>query len=244
MGEGLIAVIFVLSLFYLAVTEKDRAKKVCFLYVPVVVIIFFLCPVSYRIYAKIAEGVTYYRLLWLIPVTPVIAYSAVKICTRFKGLKQNLCVLAFAALFAVSGRLMYSNMYMVKAQNIYHMPVQVIDLCDALHAEGREVMVLMPYEFQQFVRQYDPNICMPYGREYMMNMFVGEDLLRDAVMAEDKDPELVGRLATERGCHYIVISSLEDFPEEPWNYEEFMNIDGYKVYRIIEAGPNMWALQD
>ena len=68
MGEGLIAVIFVLSLFYLAVTEKDRAKKVCFLYVPVVVIIFFLCPVSYRIYAKIAEGVTYYRLLWLIPV--------------------------------------------------------------------------------------------------------------------------------------------------------------------------------
>ena len=28
------------------------------------------------------------------------------------------------------------------------------------------------------------------------------------------------------------------------SYEEFMNIDGYEVYRIIEAGPNMWALDD
>jgi hypothetical protein len=244
MGAGLIGVVFVLSLFYLAVTEKDRAKRICLLYVPVVILVFFLCPLSFVIYGKISEGITYYRLLWLIPVTPVIGYSAVKVCTRFTGFKQNLCVIALAVLLAFSGRLMYSNMYMVKAQNIYHMPVQVIDICDALHAEGREIMVLMPYEFQQFVRQYDPGICMPYGREHMMNMYVGEDLLRDAVMAEEKDPELVGRLATERGCHYIVISSFDDFPETPWNYEEFMNIDGYKVYRIIEAGPNMWALRD
>ncbi|MCR5441658.1 MAG: hypothetical protein K6E66_06040 [Lachnospiraceae bacterium] len=244
MGSGLIAVIFVLSLFYLAVTEKEKAKSICFLYVPMVVLAFFLCPLSYRIYGKVTEIVTYYRLLWLIPVTPVIGYSAVKICTRFTGLKQNLCIIAFALLFAVSGRLMYSDMYMVRAQNIYHMPVQVVDLCDALHVEGREVMVLMPYEFQQFVRQYDPNICMPYGREYMMNMSAGENLLRDAMMAEDKDPELVGRLATERGCHYIVVSQFEDFAEDPWNYEEIMNIDGYKIYRYVEPGPNMWPLQD
>ncbi|MBO4882968.1 MAG: hypothetical protein J5570_05615 [Lachnospiraceae bacterium] len=244
MGAGLIAVIFVLSLFYLAVTEKDKAKRVCFLYVPIVILAFFLCPLSYKIYGKISEIVTYYRLLWLIPVTPVIGYSAVKICTRFTGFKQNLCIIAFAVLFAASGRLMYSDMYMVRAQNIYHMPVQVVDLCDTLHVEGREILVIMPYEFQQFVRQYDPNICMPYGREYMMNMFVGENPLRDAMMAEDKDPELVGRLATERGCHYIVVSQFEDFAEAPWNYEEFMNIDGYKIYRYVEPGPNMWPLQD
>ena len=80
--------------------------------------------------------------------------------------------------------------------------------------------------------------------EYMMNMFAGENPLRDAMMAEDKDPELVGRLATERGCHYIVVSQFEDFAEDPWNYEEFMNIDGYKIYRYVEPGPNMWPLQD
>ena len=244
MGAGLISVIFVLSLFYLAVTEKEKAKRAIFLYVPVLILVFFLCPVSYAIYGKIVEKVTYYRLLWLIPVTPVISYSAVKICTRFKGLKQNLCVFGFAALFAICGRLMYSDMYMVKAANIYHMPVQVVDICDTLHVEGREIKVLMPYEFQQFVRQYDPNICMPYGREYMMGLYVGENELMDEMMYGDRDPETVGRLATDSGCHYIVISGFEDFEEAPWNYEEFMNIDGYIVYRIIEPGPNMWALQD
>lgn len=244
MGVGIVSVLFLLSLFYLAVTEKERAKRVCFVYVPVLVLIFFLCPVSYVIYGKISESVTYYRLLWLIPVTPVIAYSAVRICTRFSGLKQNICILAFAGLFALSGRLMYSDFYMIEAPNMYHMPVQVVDICDALHAEGREIMVLMPYEFQQFVRQYDPNICMPYGREYMMNIIVQTDELRDEMMEGGRDPEIVGHLATERGCHYIVVSQFEDFAETPWNYEEFMNIDGYKVYRIIEAGPNMWALQD
>lgn len=244
MGTGLVTVLFVLSLFYLAVSEKDKAKRICLIYVPVVILVFFLCPLSYVIYGKISEKVTYYRLLWLIPVTPVIAYSGVKICSRFSGLKQSLCIIGFAGLFALSGRLMYSDFYMIKAQNIYHMPVQVVDICDALHVEGREVMVLMPYEFQQFVRQYDPSICIPYGREYMMNIFAEEDDLRDAMVAEERDPELVGRLATERGCHYIVISGFEDFEEAPRNYEEFMNIDGYKIYRYVEPGPNMWPLQD
>jgi len=242
MGTGLVSILFLLSLTYLSITEKERSKRVCLIGIPVLVLVFFLCPVSYRIYGMISEKVTYYRLLWLIPVTPVIAYTGVKICVRFSGLKQNLCILAAAGLFAVSGRLMYSDFYMIKAENIYHMPVQVVDICDALHIEGREVMVLMPYEFQQFVRQYDPNICIPYGREYMMNIFAEPDDLRDAMVAEHRDPELVGRLATDRGCHYIVISCMDDFENAPWNYEEFMNIDGYIIYRIVEPGPGMWPV--
>ena len=238
-GTGFITILFVMCLSYLAVKEDDRIKRILFIYIPVIVLAFFLCPVSYLVYGRISESVTYYRLLWLVPVTPVIAYTAVKLSTSLNGIRQDICIALIAVLIAVSGRLMYSDMYMIKASNIYHMPDAVVHICDAIHVEGREVRALMPYEFQQFVRQYDSCICIPYGREYMMNIFAEPDDLRDAMIREERDPYEVGVLAHQRGCHYIVIPAHERFTTPPENYEEFMNIDGYIIYKNIYLSTNL-----
>lgn len=233
MGTGLVSVLFLLSIAYLSLKEKNPGKRCMLIYVPILILLFFLCPISYRVYAEISESITYYRLLWLIPVTPVIAYTAVSICTSLDGAKQNICIVLLAVLLAASGRLMYSDIYMTRAENIYHMPVQVVDICDALHVEGREVMVLMPYEFQQFVRQYDPCIRIPYGREYMLNIALEGDDLMDAMDDENRDPVEFGRLATFRGCHYIVVHPEDKFEVLPENYVEYMTIDGYIVYKNV-----------
>ena len=231
MGTGFVTVLFILSLAYLLFTEKDRVKRCFLVYMPLVVLAFFLCPLSLKIYGKISESVTYYRLLWLIPVTPVIAYAATDVCGLFKGFKRNVCIAGLALLMAVSGRLMYSDMYMVKAANIYHMPQAVVDICDALHVEGREVMAVVPFEMQQFVRQYDPCICMPYGREYMMGISTEVNDLREAMLSPDKDPEEIGTLAAQNGCHYIVLYEYEKFDTPPRYYVEYMTIDGYVIYK-------------
>ncbi len=241
MGTGLVTVLFVLSLFYVAVTEKDRAKRLFFLYVPVFILAFFLCPVSYRIYGRISESVTYYRLLWLIPVTPVIAYAAVCVCSGLKGFKQNLCIAGVAVLIATSGRLMYNDVYMVRAANMYHMPQYVVDICDEIHIEGREVMALVPTEFWQFIRQYDPCVKIPYGRQYLMNVYQEPDDLRDAMNAEVRDPHEIGLLATHRGVHYIVVPQNERFETAPYGYEYYKTIDGYVMYKNIYLSLEVWG---
>lgn len=231
MGRGFVTVLFVMSLAYILFTEKDRVKRCFLVYMPMVILAFFMCPLSLKIYGRISESVTYYRLLWLIPVTPVIAYAAVSVCGRFSGIKQHICVAILAILMAVSGRLMYSDMYMVRAVNMYHMPQAVVDIADAMHVEGREVMAVVPFEMQQFIRQYDPCICMPYGREHMIGIAAVDSELRDVMLSPGKDPEVVGTLASENRCHYIVMYEYEKFDTPPKNYIEYMVIDGYVIYK-------------
>lgn len=230
MGTGFVTVIFLLCLAYLVFTEKDRVKRCAFIYMPLVVIIVFLCPLTYFLYAKFEE-VTYYRLLWLIPVTPVIAYASVLILSEAKGIKKTGGALAIALILAFSGKLMYTSVHMVRAENINHMPQAVVDICDALHVEGREVRAAMPEELMQFVRQYDPCICLDFGRQYLMGIYAEENDFRDALIAEHKDPYLIGTLGTAREVHYIVVRQGEEYEEIPVNYEEYLRIDGFIIYK-------------
>ena len=144
---------------------------------------------------------------------------------------------------AISGRLIYTDIYMVDAVNIYHMPATVVDICDALHVEGREVKALVPDEMQQFVRQYDPCIHIPYGREYMMNMFLEEDELKNEMEGERR-PYEVGILATQRGCHYIVVPWYQKFDTLPEYYEEYTIIDGYIIYKNVLLSTEVGKLQN
>lgn len=231
MGTGIVAVVFMLCLAYLVFKEKDRVKRCVFVYMPVVVLIVFLCPITYKFYAKVSEEVTYYRLLWLIPVTPVIAYACTLIVSELKGAKRNILVCGIAVFLAFSGKLIYTDENMVRAQNIDHMPEAVIHICDTLHVEGREVRAVVPEEFAQFVRQYDPCICLAYGREYQMGMFIEANELRFAMLEENRDPDLIGTLASQSGVHYIIVRPGEEFDEAPTYYEEYLNIDGFTIYK-------------
>ena len=231
MGTGIITVVFLLCLAYLAFFEKDRVKRCVFVYMPLVVIVVFLCPATYVFYGKMSEAVTYYRLIWLIPVTPVIAYACTLMVSNAKGAWRNLVVAGLAVCILFSGRLMYRDVNMVRAENLDHMPDVVVDICDALHVDGREVRVVMPEELTQFVRQYDPCICLAYGREYLMGIYAQPDDLRDAMIAENRDPHEVGLQAVWRGVHYIVVRPGEEFDEPPLYYEEYLVIDGFTIYK-------------
>ena len=206
---------------------------------PAVVIIVFLCPISYMIYGRISESVTYYRLLWLIPEAQTICYALSKLCASFSGKKKTVMTICVSLLICACGSLMYRNMYMHPAENMYHVPDYVVDICDALHVEGREVQVLVPDEMQQFVRQYDPSICIPYGRQYMLGVYMDEDELRDAMNEEPRDAEKIGMLATYRFVHYIVVPESRRFEENPHDFEEYMTVDGYVIYKNIYLGTDI-----
>ena len=105
MGTGLIVLWFLVSLLYLWLTEKRKYIRVMFLYVPLVLLLVFFNPLVAKIVSQMADGEIYYRILWLLPVTPVIAFGTVQLCGKLAGRKRYVGITVAIVLFTISGSL-------------------------------------------------------------------------------------------------------------------------------------------
>ena len=111
MGTGLIVLWFLVSLLYLWLTEKRKYIRVMFLYVPLVLLLVFFNPLVAKIVSQMADGEIYYRILWLLPVTPVIAFGTVQLCGKLAGRKRYVGITLAIVLFTISGRRKMRIMY-------------------------------------------------------------------------------------------------------------------------------------
>ena len=233
MGTGLILIWFLLSLIYLFLHEKKKNIRIVFLYVPVILLIVFLNPVlAGRIYSFMGlEG--YYRILWLLPVTIVIAYTVVQIYGSLKDSKKNMFLVAAAVVIMFSGNLIYTSPLFDRAENIYHIPESVVEICDAIEVDGREVRAVFPAEMIQYVRQYSAVIFMPYGRDLLVESWGNQDDLYDVMESDVIDAKTLCEMCHARECHYIILAedkkirgSLQDH-----EYEFFASVENYIIYK-------------
>lgn len=237
-GTGLIVILYLLSLIYLWAKEKRKYIRILFLYVPVILLLLYFNPLFAEVLYRLAEGEIYYRILWLLPVTVTIAFTAVEIYSQLRDGHRILFGLAAAAGIIVSGSYIYNNPYFQKAENLYHMPESVVHICDAIAVSGREVQAVFPLELVQFVRQYDPTICMPYGREVTVERWVGGSELAAEMEKESIDLNRFAPLAKEEGCHYVILPEDKSMIGSPadYNWEVFGRTDGYVIYRDMDFG--------
>lgn len=233
MGTGLIVVWFLVCVIYLFFQEKDKSRRILFIYVPAILFLLFFNPLFMNIVYGFVGAEIYYRVLWLIPFTMVIAYTIAKVYSGLKGKKAAGFLGITAVLVVLSGSCIYKSPYFSKAENLYHMPQAVVDICDAIEVEGREVMAVFPQELISYVRQYSGVVCMPYGREVLVESWSMGNALHTAMEQEVLNVQEVAALAKQYGCHYVIINenkemqgSLEDF-----DYVVFDIIDGYVIYR-------------
>lgn len=239
MGTGLVIIWFLLSLLYLFLKEERKQIRILFVYVPVILLVLFFNPLFAGLLAEYMGDEIYYRILWLLPVTVVIAYTCVSVGSKLAGRKRTFFAVGAVILAMVSGSYIYSNVYFSEAENPYHVPDSVVHICDAIVLPGREVTAVFPLETIQYVRQYSPVVCMPYGREILVegwNEWATQHELCDAMEAEEADASLLGQLARDYGCIYIVLPAEKpvkgDLAES--GYEVFLETDGYIVYRNPE----------
>ena len=232
MGTGLVVTWFLMGLVYLFLSEKNRTRRILFIYMPVMMLLLFFNPLFNRLFVWAAEEEIYFRLCWLLPVILVIAYSLVRLLEGMKGKKQFGAALLAVALIVVSGKLVYSSPLYSRAENIYHVPDSVVHICDAIEMPGREVMAVFPEEMLLYVRQYSPLVCMPYGREVIMGVY---NPLNEEMEREEADLEALAPLAKEALCHYIILPAEKKILGEPGEYdwELFYETDGYVIYRDI-----------
>ena len=233
MGTGLVVAWFLVCMVYLFFREKDKGKRILFLYAPLVLFLLFFNPLFMKILYGFIGTEIYYRILWLIPVSLVIAYTVVKICMDLRGRKQAVFLTFAVIMILFSGSCIYRSPFFTKAENPEHMPEAVIQICDRIQVEGREVMAAFPKELVSFVRQYTPLVCMPYGRDLLVSDWSATSEFYTAMEAEVLDVEKVAELAEQYGCHYIIISAdkelLGSFQE--YDYKKLDEIEGYVIYQ-------------
>ncbi len=233
-GNCSLTLLFVASLIYLWITEKNKGRKIALVYLPVATLVLFFFPLTSSVVCDVlGEEEIYYRLLWALPMGPVIAYAAVKFLAgiRRKWLQAALLCL-LAVYIIIGGHLVYKSPQFSKAENVYQVPDAVVHICDAIEVPGREVVAVFPNELIQYVRPYSPYVVMPYGYDVLVERWLLDDELEEEMSKDVSDAGKLAAMARERYCHYIVLNQnhLVDGDLEDYDYVLIYQIDGYDIY--------------
>lgn len=232
-GQGWWILAAIAVLIYLLISKDDWRIKLPLSVCSAMLLVAYFCPLTRKVFVRLLrEGDTYYRILWMIPWGTLLAYGGCRLFRRHPRVGLVLC----SVLIIISGRLVYRNTYVTRAENLYHIPQSVIHVCDVISPpEGSpRVRALFPAELVHFVRQYDTDILMPYGREIIASQWGYYNELHEifekseVICAEDL-------LAASRQsqCMYIVIHEGRaiDVPLSACGLILVDTQDGYLIYR-------------
>lgn len=231
-GSGILTALYVCAVIFLFFQEKENYKRILLVYLPAFWIGVLLLPVTYKVVAEVIDEELYYRFFWMLPMTLTIAYALVQAYHLYQGRYRKVAAIGIVLLIVVCGDFVYDNWRYEKADNIYHVPESVVQLCDLMHAEGREVMALFPMELMQYVRQYDSTICMPYGRDVLVEDWRINHPLYDIIKKEQIDGDALGDTAKQYGCVYVVVEEEREMTGDltPYGYVLKDTCHGYKVF--------------
>lgn len=247
-GGRYIVAIFLLALLYLFLAEKDKRRRAMFVYMPISLLLAFFFPITRKAFVRLmGEGDTYYRILWLVPMGIVIAYGGLKfagfVCEKKGQWMKRFALAALAAAVAFGGTYVYASQYMSRAENLYHIPQKVIDICDVIApAEGEErIWAVFPTDLVYFVRQYDTDIQLLYGREMVEPKWQYAEPVHTVMNHPVRiDIEELLALTRERNCTYIVLPNNKGVSAAPEDFglELLDTIEGYPIYYdpMAEAG--------
>lgn len=240
MGGRYLALLFSLALLYLLLAEKNKRRRAMFVYMPISLLLLFFFPITRKVFVRLmGEGDTYYRILWLVPMGIVIGYGGVKfaafVCERKGEWGKRLTLAAAAVAVMLCGAYVYASPYMSKAENLYHIPQKVIDICDVIApAEGEErIWAVFPTDLVYFVRQYDTDIQLLYGREMVEPKWQYAEPVHTVMNHPTMiDMEELLELTRERNCTYIVLPNNKGVSAQPEDFglELLDTIEGYPIY--------------
>lgn len=260
-GTGSLLVLFLLSLFYIWKKEERKEIRNLMVWGSVLIAAGFSCPLFRKIFVRLLDSETYYRVLWVLPIGVATAYAGMLLLREDKELAvgeitgdkektipfrrkrrfwvQPVGLVVLAAVVALSGSLVYKSTYISKAENAYHIPQVVVEICDEIlpeegvEGEDGKVMAVFPSELIHFVRQYSSDVMMPYGREMLVERWGNERELFDLMEAETYDVEWVADKAIQNYCRYVILNSYKPKtePMENYDYELIRVVEPYEIYR-------------
>lgn len=197
-----------LLLFYKK--EKNAANLVRY---QVLMAVMYFFPITAGVIQKCVGAEVYWRVIWLFPVVPVIAYA----CTL--GVKQApgktwravlTAVCIAAAVFA--GRSVWQAGNYEKTVNRQQVPDEVAEACRII-TENRissDSRVAADDHIASYLRVYDPSVKMSYGRRGESAISKSAAALYEEIQAPERDYEKIAERARETDCQFLVFRITSD----------------------------------
>ena len=165
--------------------KKKTVPGVILLYWTLVLAVLIYNPLSVRLMVpRIVKKAFFYRLFWLIPVIPGLAYLFTLCAEVLRGrsrkiLAATVILAGLFLIFPVNGELLKG---IRRPDNIYKIPDSVVFACEEIHRdytdEERLPKTVWAFELEVYVRQYDPSIRLTIGRNtrlrYAGSVMVGK----------------------------------------------------------------------
>lgn len=231
-GSGMLAALYVCAVVFLFFWEKETYKRILFVIFPAFWIGVLMLPITYKVVAEVIDVEVYYRFFWMLPMTLVIAYTFVQVYHLYCGKYKRLTAVCLVLVLVCSGDFVYNNWRYSKAENKFHVSDTIVEICDLMHVDGREVMALFPMELMQYVRQYDSTICMPYGRNVLVDDWNINHPLYNMMEEGVLDCEELAEAAALYECSYVVFSTAREKKGEmtTGGYVLKDTVGGYQIY--------------
>ena len=155
-------------LYFLVFGRKKERSRILSGYIVVFLAVFF-CPVTAYIIQKCIGRSVYWRLLWILPAVPLIAYAGTCLVKKAGASRprQYILLIFIAALLAFCGTGLNRDGFYKKVQNVQKIPDEVVSICNLINEqkeENEEIYLATDDKIASYVRVYDPSIKMPYGR--------------------------------------------------------------------------------
>lgn len=235
-GESLYLSYYLLAAGYLFVTEKEKQKRLLFLYVPFTVIaIFVFPPTAYIVMHTVMDNEIYYRQLWLLPCAATVCYALCQAVMNAKrgGWKALVCAAGIAVII-VGGSNVFRNGNYTPAENTQHLPQAAINVCDEILNDDVEYMVTaaFPLSLIEYTRQYTAEIVSPYGRPVIIDKWHAHHELYDAIEAPVLNAEELSTLARAHRTECVVVHSVKPMEGnmEDYSFYYIATVDGYDIY--------------
>ncbi len=215
--------LYLLALIGILIRGTKRERQI-FLPSALLLILSVYNPIFPVVLSKIFDvNKEYYRFFWLAPVIILVPYACTKLFfAQTDKTKKIIVGIGLALMLCLSGNLSYFKNY-IWASNIYKMPEELMTISGLIH-EDSEVeypKVLMEYQYNMEMRQYDPSLLLTIDREdylYAMSNAYPDEMLEDETMPQYKllaklihyqniSDEAFKQALDATDTEYIVISS-------------------------------------
>ncbi|MDO4619969.1 MAG: hypothetical protein Q4B09_05035 [Lachnospiraceae bacterium] len=162
----------VAAIVFLLTRRKTDEEKVLGTGALAVLLVFLFPPTALLIGQRMRGGTVYWRFLWLLPITVLLAYAAVTLITEAKKRLLRIAAAAvFAALLVFGGRAVYRSDVFENATSRDKLQQITMTTAAVINQHAAEVgnpykRLMAPVDVRCEIRQFDATILSCVGRSF------------------------------------------------------------------------------
>lgn len=239
-GDSVFPYLLAIALLYLLIFKrKKKTTRYVLGYVFLALFLFFF-PYTAKIIQKCIGENVYWRILWLVPSTSVIALAMTEFIRGRKAVLQPVLLVLCTAVIALGGKEFYTEGYYHKVNNYQQVPDVVAGICElAKQDAGGEKFLLVADEYvSSYIRVYDPSIYLPFGRRGSGGAIGTRRQLYFEINAPSFNYTSIAKYAKRNRCNYLVVKIPNEQQKkelEACRYQELGVIGEYSVYRLGDS---------